>query len=268
MVAIKQKNMKIALFLKPELEETDIATYLISKMNEHDLELDQDSPDIVLFVGGDGTLLRAVQTYIEDIYRIKFIGINEGSLGFYSDYVIDEVDQLFEDIKNNEYEIYTHHLLEAEFNNRKIYAVNEIRIENPFHTLTSEVSIEGKFLEKFTGNGLVISSPNGSSAYNKSLGGAVVFPGIECLQLTEIAPINNRVYHSLNSPLIIPSNFDIEFNCMGEELVIGYDHLTISTKVDRMVIYNSELNFSIIYKKDHSYAKQLNEAFIDVNKND
>lgn len=255
--------MKIALFLKPELEESDIATFLISKMSEHDFDLDQENPDVVMFVGGDGTLLRAVQTYINDIPHIKFVGINEGSLGFYAGYDIDQIDELLNDLENNSYTLRKNSLIKATFGEKTIYAVNEIRIENPFHTLISDVSINNEFLETFRGNGLVVASSNGSSAYNKSLGGAIVVPELNTLQLTEIAPINNRVYSSINSSIVMPGSYKIQFACTNTELVVGYDYLTISTKIETIEISNSDLRLEIIYPGDHSFVNHYRGAFIN-----
>ena len=263
MVATRQKIMKIALFLKQDLEETDIATYIISKLSEYGYDVDQENPDVVFFVGGDGTLLRAVQTYIDDLERIKFLGINEGSLGFYTGYTIDELDRILIDLNNGDYFGARHRLLQASFDEKTIYAVNEIRIENPFHTLISKVSINHEFLENFRGNGLVVSTSNGSSAYNKSLGGAIVYPTIETMQLTEIAPINNRVYRSLNSSLVIPMEYVVTFECNGHEVVVGYDHLTYSRKIDSIEITASDFEIEIIYPEDHSFIKQYREAFLN-----
>ena len=191
--------MKIGIFIKKELEDEELSTFLISKISEHGFDFDQENPDVVIFVGGDGTLLRAVHEYIEDIDNISFLGIHQGRLGFYTGYTLEEIDEALSDLENDDYRLQTTRLIEARVASRTVYAVNEVRLENPFHTFTSDVYINDELLETFRGNGLVISSSNGSSAYNKSLGGAVISPELETLQLTEIAPINNRVTRSLNS---------------------------------------------------------------------
>ena len=255
--------MKIALYLKPELEESDIATYLISKISEHGLDIDEDYPDIVMFVGGDGTLLRAAQAYLDDLDEIKFVGVNKGSLGFYAGYSIDEVDKLLDDLESGFYSSRKHPLIEAVVDNQKLYAVNEIRIENPFHTLIADVYINEELFETFRGNGLVISSSIGSSAYNKSLGGAVVVPEVDTLQLTEIAPINNRVYSSLNASLVMPSDYRIEFSCAEADVVVGYDHQTLSTRIKNIAISSSNKTIEIIYPANHSFIKQYGEAFLN-----
>ena len=254
--------MKIGLFIKQELEETDIDTYLISKINEYGFDFDNDDPDVVIFVGGDGTFLRAVNEYLDNINNICFVGINEGTLGYYADYVIDEIDNLLTLIASEDYNVDSRQLIEAEIGLDKIYAVNEIRIENPFHTLISKVYIDDKYFESFRGNGLSICSSSGSSAYNKSLGGAVVSNKLQTLQLTEIAPINNRVYRSINSSIILSKEETITLEGNFQEVVLGYDFLTTSCNSDKIVLKLSDKCVNIITNNDYSYVDKIHEKFI------
>ena len=254
--------MRIGLFIKEELNETDIATYIISKINEHGFDFDNDNPDFVIFVGGDGTFLRAVNEYLNQINDIFFIGINEGTLGFYSGFVIDELDEALEAIEQENYDVVSHHLIEGHVGGEVIYAVNEIRIENPFHTLISKVYVDDEYLETFRGNGLTICTTNGSSAYNKSLGGAVISYKLQTLQLTEIAPINNRVYRSLNSPIVISKeeSFVLEGNFEGT--VIGYDYSTTSIDGHRMVVRLSNKVVNLVERSGFKYVKKIHDAFV------
>lgn len=252
--------MKIALFLKTENDE--LSTLLISKIGEYELEFDQENPDVVIFVGGDGTLLRAVHEFSYRRNNVCYVGINSGSLGYCCDYKPSEIDRLFNDIINNNLSIENHRLLKAEFGGNEILALNEIRIENPFHTLISDVFVENETLETFRGNGLNISSNFGSAAYNKSLGGSVVMLENNVLQLTEIAPINNRIYSSLNSSLIIDGNKTILLRGNFSEAVIGYDHLTTRCGNDDILVYLSDINVRILYKKEHSTIEQIRYNFI------
>ena len=256
--------MKIGIFVREDLDiDEDISTLLISKISEFDLDFDMDNPDVVIFVGGDGTLLRAVHEYIDHIENISFVGINKGSLGFACDYDFEEIDDLFADIVNNNFNKLSLNLLQGRLENETIYALNEIRIENPFHTLISEVYIDDEYLENFKGNGLTISSSFGSSAYNKSLGGAIVNPEIPTLQLTENAPINSRVYHSLNSSLILDDSKSITLSGDFSEAVIGFDHLTIQKEnLSKIEVSISNKSINVIYKKSHSFYRQINKAFI------
>ena len=254
--------MKIGIFVKKELEDTDIPTSIISKINEYNLEFDQEEPDFVIFVGGDGTFLRAVHEYISRLDDICFIGINQGSLGFSSDFPIDDLDYLFSCLLEDDYIVRSCSLIEANFGGHILYAVNEVRIENPFHTLISEVYINDDFLENFRGNGLCVSSTFGSSAYNKSLGGSIIASDIEVLQLTEIAPINNRVYRSIDSPIVIGETSSITLKGNFDECVIGYDHLTTRMDASEINISLSEKKVNLVFRTEHSIVSKLREALI------
>lgn len=254
--------MKIAFFIKEEIAETELPTMLISKISEHDLDFDPDNPDVVIFVGGDGTFLRAVQEYIDKVDNVLFAGINEGSLGFYADYVADEIDRLLDDLVDGSFVTHSARLLEARIQNNVYYAVNEVRLENPFHTMTGNVFVNGQYFETYRGNGLSICSTLGSSAYNKSLGGSVIVPELETLQISEIAPINNRVYRSFGSSLVLPKEDVITLEGDFSEAVVGYDHLTADSEPRRVEIRLSHHRVTLIYKKEHSFVKRFHEAFI------
>ena len=253
--------MKIGLFVKDELIDSDIPTLIVSKISEYGFTFDQEHPEVVIFVGGDGTFLRAVHTYIEDIDNILFVGINKGSLGFYTDFSLEDIDNILISLSNDEFNLHSFRILEGTINSDKIYAVNEIRIENPFHTLNAKVYIDDEEFETFRGNGLCVCSSLGSSAYNKSLGGSVVLPQLETLQLTEIAPINNRLYNSLGSSLVLSKDSKIMLTGDFEEIVVGYDHLTFSETSDCLLIKLSDKRVNVIYKNTHSFIAHLREAF-------
>ena len=92
--------------------------------------------------------------------------------------------------------------------------------------MVADVVINGVHFERFRGDGLTVSTPTGSTAYNKSLGGAVLHPTIEALQLTEIASLNNRVYRTLGSSIIVPKR--IRLNSFQRETITIPFLLTIA----------------------------------------
>ena len=253
--------MKIGVYFKDELSESELSTLLITKINEYGFEFDNENPDILIYVGGDGTLLRAINQQIDKLDNLLFVGINQGALGFYYDYNIDEIDELFLSLKEESFNVNNYSLIEADMEGKAIYALNEIRFENPFHTLIADVLVDNEFLETFRGNGLSIASSLGSTAYNKSLGGAVILPDIETLQLTEIAPINNRVYRSLNSPLVISNSHSIKLVGNFNEAVIGFDHLTRKEEVKEVIVKLSDKKVSIIQKRNYSDIAKVKKAF-------
>ena len=162
---------------------------------------DDDNPEYVFSLGGDGTMLDAVHKYMH-LDDVKFIGINYGKLGFYTDFVKDDLD--IADIVNNQNsKTEEFRLLELDVNGNKHYALNEILVINPVRTQNIKVLVDDVELETFRGTGLVLSTPSGSTAYNKSLGGAILAPSIDGYQLTEMASINNRLYKTLSSSLVL-----------------------------------------------------------------
>ncbi len=255
--------MKIALFYKKDKLSSDIVESIKESIHKHGFELDDARPDVVLFVGGDGTFLRSVQHYINELDKIRFIGLCKGHLGFFYSYNEDDLDALLNDLSKSEVHEEQYRLLTASVDGEPIYALNEIRIESPFHSLISDVYVNDEFMETFRGNGLVVSSSIGSSAYNKSLGGAVVSPKMNTIQLTEIAPINNTIYTSLHSSFVLDENSYISLKTKTENILVGYDFLTSETK------FASEIRLSLsnkvvhtLYKKDYSYTKLLKTKFV------
>lgn len=256
--------MKIALFYKENKIEPSYIDYLIKRLKHEGFVLDNTNPEVVLYVGGDGTFLRAVHKYIDMVDDVEFVGLKKGHLGFFTSYNEDEVDTLLSDLKSNNVDSKSYRLVKATFADSVLYAVNEIRIESPFQTLISEVEINGSKLETFRGNGLTVSSSLGSSAYNRSLGGAIVSTSLEVLQLTEIAPINNRVFRSLHSPLVLDSDSEIVLKPKTKNVLVGYDHLIKEDENSQVIRFElSNKKVSILRKKDFDYASHLNKTFIE-----
>ena len=258
--------MKIGIFYKEK--NLQIVDVIVDEALRYGFEIDDDNPDIVFSVGGDGTFLKAVHKYLDRLDDIFFVGVNGGSLGFFYEFSKDDIGVIFSKIETKSYKIKEHTLLKglATYNKSKeeIYALNEIRMENPFHTLISNVSINGEELETFRGNGLIVSSSIGSSAYNKSLGGALIDSDIEALELTEVAGISNNAYRSLGSSLVIKGDKNITLSCEVNNAVVGYDHLNIN-KDDELVkldVCYSDKKARIIYSEDHSYVQKIRKSFV------
>lgn len=233
------------------------------KVLSYGFELDDSHPDVVLFIGGDGTFLRSVHQYLNQLDKVSFIGLCKGHLGFFYSYDENELDSLLSDLKRGVCKKESHYLLKATVDNEEIYALNEIRIESPFHTLISDVYINDEFLETFRGNGLVVSTPLGSSAYNKSLGGAVIYPNISSMELSEIAPINNTVYTSLHSSLVVDKDSEIVLKTKTENILLGYDHLNKNIKLASSISLKlSNKKVELLRNSDYSYTKLLNSKFV------
>jgi NAD+ kinase len=261
--------MKISIYYK----ESQLSNLIINKIkslaNQNNFEMDDINPDVVFCVGGDGTFLRAVQAHFKRLNQITFIGIHSGHLGFFYDFSIDDVEFIFDSLKENSIKVGNYPLLKGELTyydeeKKIIHAVNEIRIENPFHTLVSEVLIDNVRFETFHGNGLLVCSPLGSSAYNKSIGGALVSSDLDVLQITEIAPIQNRSSRSIGSSLILKGDKKIEFIGEMSNVVVGYDHLTLDvSSVKKIEISLTDKIIKIAHKEGYSHLIKMRESFTE-----
>ena len=257
------KLMRIALYYREDKIEKEFISSVESKVLSFGHSLDNKNPEVAIFIGGDGTFLRAVQHYINDLDKISFVGLHKGHLGFFYNYNEEIIDQLFSDLASSNFHKESYRLLEASFNNNLIYAVNEVRIESPFHSLVCKVHVNNEYLETFKGNGLVICSSIGSSAYNKSLSGAVVNPSLEVLQLSEIAPINNRVYSSLHSSLIVDKNSEITLSAENNNVLVGFDHLVSDANESPTIkVRLSNKLVNVLYRSDYSYLGLIHKTFI------
>lgn len=260
--------MNVTIVCREDDNSREVAKVIAKKLSDHEVSINAGTPDIVLFVGGDGTFLRAVNNFLDNINAIKFIGIHTGSLGFFCDFSLEEVDQVIEEILSEDKLIRQYRLLEATLVTgvitRHYFAVNEIRIENAQHTIISDVLIDDQYLETFRGNGLLVSSQLGSSGYNKSIGGAVIESGLELLELSEIAPLSNNIYRPLNSSLILSGKRIITFKGVAGETLLGYDYQSEKIEGDKYVlnVKLSDKKVSLIHNKKRPYLTILNNAFI------
>ena len=254
--------MKIGLFIKYDAVEKDLESKLVNSICEHGHEYDNENPQFVFTIGGDGTFLKAVQKYLNKLDSVVFVPINRGNLGYFSDFTQDEFGEVLSNF--DKYVKHSYSLLKAKINDKEIFAVNEIRIENPFHTLISDVYINNDFLETFRGNGLVVSTSLGSTGYNKSIGGAVIDLNMEILQLSEIAPINNCLFSSLKSPLVASKESTITFKGDLSHVMVGYDYLVRPNEDLKEIVFSlSDKKVAILNKKARSLAGKLNKTFVE-----
>lgn len=231
------------------------------------MEYNQENPDLVISVGGDGTMLMSIHQYLDK--NVNFVGVHTGTLGFFTDYQKDEVLELIEAIKQDNYRVTPRNLLEVKVKHEgkeDIYlALNEMRIDHDYTTQVIDVYINGELLEVFRGNGLCVSTPSGSTAYNKSIGGAVIYPGTPLMQLTEVAGIQHNAYRSLGSSLILDAGKVIKLEGRHfDRVYLGIDHLAYPIKnVESIEVKISKQTISFIEYKELSFIQRIRRAFIN-----
>ena len=175
--------MRIAIYSNLGEASNIVATSLKNQIEKSsDLVIDGLNPEIVISVGGDGTLLSAFHHYQDINNKVRFIGIHTGHLGFYTDWRDYEVNDLIASLENDNGQSVTYPLLDIKVNylgggSADIgLALNESTLKQISGSMVADVYIKNQLFESFRGDGLCVSTPSGSTAYNKSVGGAIINP--------------------------------------------------------------------------------------------
>jgi len=260
--------LKYALLDRGDQLSRQLAKQLHGLAAAQGLTHDEQMPDIVVSIGGDGTLLQAFHRYKEQLDRVSFVGVHTGHLGFYADWKKDEIEQLVSAMASSKPHNVIYPLLHIEVNTksgRSAYlALNEFTLKGVDGTLVASLLINDEPFEMFRGDGIVISTPSGSTGYNKSLGGAVIHPSLEALQIAEIASINNRIYRTLGSSVILPKHHhcDIVPN-PDKELHFAIDHLAIQMSgVTSITCRVSDQKVAFARYRPFPFWNRVREAFI------
>ena len=167
-------------------------------------ETSQDA-NIILSIGSDGSFLQAVrQTGFRQDCLYAGLSLT-GKHGLYCDFHYNNLFEMTQAIRNSDIEVRRYPIIEVTIDNRRpFYCLNEFSIRsNIIRTFVLDVIIDDELFETFLGDGLIISTPTGSTAYNKSVKGAVVDPLLPCFQVTELASVNNNKYRTLGSSFIL-----------------------------------------------------------------
>jgi NAD+ kinase len=143
-------------------------------------------------------------------------------------------------------------------------ALNELTVKSSEGTFVIDVEIRGEYFETFRGDGLCISTPSGSTAYNKALGGAIIHPSLEAIQLTEMASINNRVFRTVGSPLVLPKHHTCVLKPVTDmDLRITIDHLTLSHQDVKSIqcrVANQKVRF--VRFRPFPFWKRVRDSFV------
>ncbi|HEN7949631.1 TPA: NAD kinase [Streptococcus agalactiae] len=262
---------RVAIIANGKYQSKRVASKLFAAFkHDPDFYLSKKDPDIVISIGGDGMLLSAFHMYEKQLDKVRFVGVHTGHLGFYTDYRDFEVDTLINNLKNDEGEQISYPILKVTITLEdgqviRARALNESTIKRIEKTMVADVVINQVVFERFRGDGILVSTPTGSTAYNKSLGGAVLHPTIEALQLTEISSLNNRVYRTLGSSVIIPKKDAIEIVPKRVGVyTISIDNKTVHYKNVTKIEYSiDEKSINFVSTPSHtSFWERVNDAFI------
>ncbi len=221
----------------------------------------EEAVDFALSVGGDGTFLYTASQVGDK--NIPILGINHGHLGFLAEVQAMDVDTICDQLVNNNYSIEQRTLLQVTPSVMGTVqlpvALNEVAVmkQELSSMITIEASLNGEYLNTYKADGLVISTPTGSTAYNLSVGGPLMFPQTKSLIISPIAT------HALNvRPLVIPHDWeiDLKIRSRSHNYLISVDgrSLTLSEEVT-LHIAKAPYTIKVVQTKGHSFIHSLKE---------
>ncbi|GGH83971.1 NAD+ kinase [Pullulanibacillus pueri] len=262
--------MKFAIQSKGDELSEKLKVKISRYLYGFDLVCDEDEPDIVISVGGDGTLLHAFHRYVNRLSETAFVGVHTGHLGFYADWTPDEVEKLVIHLAKTPFQVVEYPLLEVNirFNgeeaDKRYLALNESTVKSMEGSLVIDVIIKGDRFETFRGDGLCISTPTGSTAYNKALNGAILHPSLSAIQLAEMASINNRVFRTIGSPLVLPEHHTCILKPVNDvNFDISIDHLFLTHKNVKSIrcrVAEERVRFARL--RPFPFWKRVRESFV------
>ncbi len=280
--------MKFALFTKLDPNENNDHIFSVfQSLDKHQIDYDVDSQsfdlisklesfnesfnfskvekltneyDFVISIGGDGTILRSANEIGE--LSIPIIGLNRGRLGFLANSPIEIIDSIIEKITNSDFRISERTIIQVEFEGKIKNALNEISVsrKNTTSLITIDTKLNGQYLNTYWADGLIISTPTGSTGYSLSCGGPIIMPDSKNLVLTPIAP------HNLNArPLVISDNKQIEISINGREneYFVSADSQIFSVNINSKInISKARYFLKMIEFEEDSYINTLREKLM------
>lgn len=206
--------------------------------------------DLTVVIGGDGTLLRAARFYSQ--WQVPVLGVNLGRLGFLSQVSDEELNFLIEKLIQNEYFIESRMMLTS----LDKLALNDFVIKGCDSSRTSKfyLEINGKEVCDYVADGLIISTPTGSTAYGLSAGGPIVYPTMDAIVIVPICP------HTLNArPLVVPSNEVISIKTSDKLLSVSIDGFDTEKCVDKITIKATEQRAVLAFLKEGCFYEVLRD---------
>ncbi len=257
---LKQEKVEISIykpFYEIIIQETDCSDFNCSFFNSP-LESPNDI-DFLISIGGDGTFLESI-LFLKSS-EIPVIGLNTGRLGFLASIARDEIGKACDALFNKKYEIEQRVLLRVETDieifNGYNFALNEVTIQKINSSLlTIDTWINGEFLNSYWTDGLIISTPTGSTAYSLSVGGPIVVPGSQNFIIAPIASHNLSV-----RPLVVhdESIIELEVKSRSDSFLVTADNRTqiLKTKQNRLKLRKTKFILKILKLPYNSYYNTL-----------
>lgn len=236
------------------------------------VETIEEEPELIVCIGGDGTFLEAV--HVLGFPAAPIIGVNTGHLGFFQEIMPDQIDDFMSKYLDGQYALQKMQTVKALVSHNEktesFTGLNEIVVAssaNYAYSVHFNISIGGSFIERFSGDGLLISTPAGSTAYNYSLGGSIVDPRLNLLQATPIAPMNTTAYRSFTSSILLPPDLSLGIvpdNGYGKAgIIVAFDGFSKTfEKVNSIEVKLSDKIITLLRFASYDFWNKVKSKFL------
>ncbi len=228
-----------------------------------------DTTDLMISIGGDGSFLGVMNRF--NYPSVPVLAINTGHLGFFSEINPDEIDLLLDSLESDNYYIEEMTPLKADISTDKgvfsVWAINEIVIRSSMvKAIHLKIQVNEQLIQSFSGDGIIVSTSAGSTAYCYSAGGSIVDPRINVLQLTPLAPINTNSYRCFTSSVIFPPDACIQITPQQETeglVVASADGINVPhTYFYGIEICLAERRIKMLRLKHHDFWSKVVKKFL------
>ncbi len=267
--------MKVLIYVNKEKDKEGLwLSNLEQMLTIHEIEYSQidsdnlsakQSADALFVLGGDGTILGLVEFASRN--SIPIIGINAGKLGFLTEFERDETLEAILLLKNGKYIKDKRSLLEVSYNNRSYFGLNDVVVQRMFNTNSQGViisvgaCIDSNPVDEIVGDGVIVCTPTGSTAYSLSAGGAILAPGINAFSITPISA------HSLgHRPILFSADNICDLSLIGGKnagLSVDGKFIDIISKGSKISIKKAEAPLTFLRRPSFNYFKVLNSKLKD-----
>lgn len=240
----------------------------LAEENHFRIVSDYNEANIIASIGDDGTFLQAVRkTGFRDDCLYAGISAN-GKLHMYCDFSLSDKDTILQNLNSEEIEVRKYPIIQVILDKQpSFYCLNELSIRSSIiKTFVLEIYIDELHFETFRGDGIVISTPTGSTAYNKSMNGAVVDPLLPCFQVSELASLNNNIYRTLGSSFILSGSRKLTLkigDSKNTNPIIGLDNEALAVNgLKQIDITLSSKVIKTVKLKDNSFWEKVKRTFL------
>jgi NAD+ kinase len=263
-----RRNLHFFHSMDPEMLGKVQPLYDLAKRYGFNLVPHYRDANIIVSVGDDGTFLQAVRKtgFREDCL---YTGITtSGKLSMYCDFQIDDTSKMIEAITNEQIEVRRYPTIDVTIDDQFTFrCLNEFSIRSAIiKTFVIDVFIDQLHFETFRGDGIIVATPTGSTAYNKSVNGAVVDPMLPCMQVTELASVNNNLYRTLGSSFILSNDRKLTLKVVqdgNDHPTMGMDNEALSVQhVESVKIQLSGGRIKTVKLKDNSFWEKVKRTYL------